>query len=89
MKKRQCGIMTKSAIDAELRKIYKERQSWPVINKQLNYEIPSNEIRRRELVLYAQYLLNKIENAKGERNRQIASFNCELFKLIRKYLRTK
>jgi hypothetical protein len=78
--------MTKKEIDKELSKIYKERKSWSAINKQIHYKIPKDEIRRREFILFAQYTLYKIEDAKKEKNKMIASFNSELFKVMKEHI---
>lgn len=77
------SIMTKREIDKELNKIYKERRSWSVINKQLNYKIPENESIRRHLVTFAQYTLYRIEDAKKEKNKIRAAFNSALYKIIK------
>ena len=78
--------MTKKEIDKELSKIYKERRSWSAINKQIHYKIPEKETIRRHLVTFAQYTLYKIEAAKKEKNKMIASFNFELYGIIREYV---
>ena len=62
MGKRKKSVMTKKEIDKELSKIYKEHRSWSVINKQINYKIPKDEIRRREFILFAQYTLYSLQN---------------------------
>jgi|GEM_PF-4590941 len=86
MKKHWKNILTKREIDKELSKIYKERRSWSAINRQLNYKIPEKETIRRHLVTFAQYTLYKIEDAKKEKNKMIASFNSELYGIIREYV---
>lgn len=78
--------MTKREIDKELNKIYKERKSWSAINRQIHYKIPKDEIRRREFILFAQYTLYKTEDAKKEKNKMMASFNSELYEIIREYV---
>ena len=82
MEERKKNVMTKRVIGKELNKIYKERKSWSAINRQLNYKILEKEIRRRELVLLAQYTLYKIEDAKNEKNKMMVSFNSELYGML-------
>jgi hypothetical protein len=79
-------VLTKREIGREINKIYRERKSWSTINKQLNYKIPEKEVHRRELVLLAQYTLYKIEDAKKEKNKRIASFNSELYGIIKEHI---
>lgn len=86
MGKTRVNVMTKKEIDKELNKIYKERRSWSAINKQINYKIPKDEIRRREFILIAQYTLYKVEDAKKEKNKMIAFFNSELYGIMREYV---
>jgi len=86
MKKQWKNILTKKEIDKELNKIYKERRSCYAINKQIHYKIPEKETIRRHLVTFAQYTLYKVEDAKKEKNKMIASFNSELYGIIREYV---
>ena len=86
MKKHWKNILTKREIDKELSKIYKERKSWSAINKQIHYRIPEKETIRRHLVTFAQYTLYKIEDAKKEKSKMIASFNSKLYEIIREYV---
>lgn len=62
-------VMTKREIDKGLNKIYRERSSWSAINKQFNYNITENEIRRKEFILFAQYILYRIEDAKKRKTK--------------------
>jgi pyruvate/2-oxoglutarate dehydrogenase complex dihydrolipoamide acyltransferase (E2) component len=86
MKKRRKKILTKREIDKELNKIYQERRSWSAINKQIHYKIPEKETIRRHLVTFAQYTLYKVEDAKKEKNKMMASFNFRLYEIIREYV---
>lgn len=86
MVKKKSNVMTKREIEKELSKIYQERRSWSAINKQLNYKIPEDEIRRREFILFAQYTLYKVEDAKKEKNKMIASFNSELYGIMKEHI---
>ncbi len=86
MVKIKSNVMTMKEIDIELSKIYKERMFWSAINKQLNYKIPEDEIRRREFILFAQYTLYKVEDAKKEKNKMMASFNSELYKIMKEHI---
>ena len=43
--------MTKREIEADLRKIYRDMESWPRRNAKLEYRISASEVRRRELLL--------------------------------------
>ena len=86
MKKRRKKILTKREIDKELNRIYKERKSWSAINKQIHYKIPEEETIRRHLVTFAQYTLYKVEDAKKEKNKMIASFNSELYKTMQEHI---
>lgn len=86
MGKKKSNVMTKKEIDKELNKIYKERRSWSAINKQIHYKIPEKETIRRHLVTFAQYTLYKIEDAKKEKNKMIASFNSELYGIMKEHI---
>ena len=86
MVKIKSNVMTKKEIDKELSKIYKERRSWSAINKQIHYKIPEKETIRRHLVTFAQYTLYKVEDAKKEKNKMMASFNSKLYEIIREYV---
>ncbi len=86
MVKIKSNVMTKKEIDKELSKIYKERKLWSAINKQIHYKIPEKETIRRHLITFAQYTLYKIEDAKKEKNKMMASFNSELYGIIKEYV---
>ncbi|MDM8000922.1 MAG: hypothetical protein QUS33_13275 [Dehalococcoidia bacterium] len=55
--------MTKEDIDREMRAICKEMKSWRDVNKRLDYLIPPEAVRRRELYLMAREELVMVGNA--------------------------
>lgn len=77
------NIMTHKEIGKELQKIYKERKSWPKINRTLRYKISKHEIQRREAIFSLQQILYKIEDAKKERNKGKEYFNLALYYLTK------
>jgi len=59
--------MTRKEIDVALEEVYEEMTSWRDVNKRLGYEIPRDEVSRRELFLVAREELLMLEKAKNKR----------------------
>ena len=79
--------MTKREIEAELRGIYREMGSWPNINAELEYRIPTDEVQRRELLLIGREELYKLEDARKCKDRLAAGMHEATYNLIRDTLK--
>lgn len=75
--------MTQQEVEKKLKKIYKEMNLWPEVNKKLKYKIPEHEVQRRESILSLQQILYKIENAKKEGDKNKEYFNLALYYLMK------
>lgn len=62
--------MTKSQINRELEKIYKEMGRWSESNRDPSFEFTNRERERREAFLFLREALCKILQAKKERNKK-------------------
>ena len=75
--------MTKKEIKRELQKIYKEMTSWPGINVKLNYKIPHDEVRRRELFLIGREELYRLENTIKSKDKLAEDVHEATYNLIK------
>jgi len=75
--------MTIREIRSELKKLYKERNSWDGTKGPLTETV----IRQRELILLKQQILYRIEEAKqcGDKIEEI--FNLKIYQAINNYLK--
>lgn len=80
--------MTKREIEAELRGIYREMGSWPNINAKLEYRIPTDEIKRRELFLIGREELYKLEDARKSKDKLTIGVHEAIYNLIRDTLKS-
>ena len=75
--------MTKREIEADLRKIYRDMESWPRLNAKLEYRISASEVRRRELLLIGKEELYKLEDAKKSKDKPAMDMHEAIYNLIR------
>jgi hypothetical protein len=75
--------MKNKEITEHLKKIYKELDSWSEVNKKLNYNIPPDEIRRREAVLITQQVLYQIQEAKKLKDKTKEYCLTKLFESVK------
>lgn len=69
--------MTNKEIKNELKKIYKERESWNGAKGPFTDEA----INHRKLTVMKQYTLYKIQDARRERDKKKEAFNLEICKV--------
>lgn len=75
--------MKQKEIEKELNKIYKKMNRWRAVNKNLNYAIPQEEVKKREDIFYLQQTLYKIEDAKKEGDENKEYFHLALYYLTK------
>ena len=74
--------MNSEEIRRELEDVLKDINNWSGPKGPL----PNHEIRRRELILWKQAILYKIEDAKINKDRKVEDFNIELLQMINSML---
>lgn len=76
-------MIIKLDIDKELERICDEMNKWSEINKNLNYVIPTYEVKRREIILILQQILYNIEDAKKAGDKDRKYFNLSRYYLLK------
>jgi len=79
--------MTYREIERELEWIYQEMSLWPELNNRMKFQIPRQEVQRREMILTLQKILNNLEQAKKQGDGNKEKFNLTLYYLIKSRLK--
>lgn len=74
--------MTIREIRNELEEIYKERKSW----NGAKGPFTQSAIRQRELILWKQAILYKIEDAKKNKDKKMEDFNIAILQMLNSFL---
>lgn len=75
--------MTKSEINRELEKVYKEMSRWRELNKEPGFKFTKREKERREAFFFLREALCKIIDAKEVRNKVDEYYHTAFFYMIK------
>jgi hypothetical protein len=75
--------MTRSEINRELEKVYKEMNRWSELNRDPSFKITKEEKERREAFLFLREALYKIMQAKKERNKKEEYYHSAFYYMIK------